>query len=256
MKLAFGSPRPSQLRTKPNRVRAEHIGVDSAAKPETAPDGQLMRYPIDTTVSSPVGGVLKRGFDIGIAIFALLMLFPLVGLVALIVKLWDGGPAFYRHPRIGQNGRTFSCWKFRTMVVDSDDVLRRHLVANPDAAQEWERTRKLRKDPRITSIGLVLRKSSVDELPQLLNIIRGEMSIVGPRPIVSAEVRKYGPHIADYLRARPGLTGEWQVSGRNDTDYETRVALDRTYVQNWSLRRDFLIIAKTVRVVVATRGSY
>jgi len=256
MKLALGFPRPSQLGTKATRVRAERVGPVSAAKPEAVSDGRLMRYPIDTTASPPVGGAVKLGFDVGAAVLALLMLFPLLGLVALIVKLWDGGPAFFRHPRIGQNGRTFSCWKFRTMVVDSDDVLRRHLVANPEAAQEWEQTRKLKKDPRITSIGLVLRKSSVDELPQLLNIIKGEMSFVGPRPIVSAEVRKYGPYIADYLRARPGLTGVWQVSGRNDTDYQTRVELDRTYVQNWSLRRDLLIIAKTVRVVIATRGSY
>lgn len=257
MKLALGRVYPGRPGTRVNEAHAKRVQQRiTAATPETASDGQLVRYPIDPTASPPIGGAIKLGFDIAGAVIALMLLFPLLCLVALIIKLSDSGPALYRHPRIGQNGRMFSCWKFRTMVVNSDDVLRRHIVANPDAACEWEQTRKLKQDPRITPIGLVLRKSSVDELPQLFNIIRGEMSFVGPRPIVSAEVRKYGPYINDYLRARPGLTGAWQVSGRNDTDYDTRVELDRAYVQNWSIWRDVIIIAKTFRVVIATRGSY
>jgi exopolysaccharide production protein ExoY len=257
MKLALGRVYPDRPGTRANGLHAKRVQQrNTAATPETAFDGQLVHYPIDPTEAPPIGGAIKLGFDVTGAVIALMMLFPLLCLIALIIKLSGAGPALYRHSRIGQNGRMFSCWKFRTMVVNSDDVLRRHIVANPDAAAEWEQTRKLKQDPRITPIGLVLRKSSADELPQLFNIIRGEMSFVGPRPIVSAEVRKYGPYINDYLRARPGLTGAWQVSGRNDTDYETRVQLDRAYVQNWSLWRDVIIIAKTVRVVLATRGSY
>jgi exopolysaccharide production protein ExoY len=141
-------------------------------------------------------------------------------------------------------------------VVDADRVLQRHLAQNSDAAREWAELHKLKKDPRVTALGAGMRKTSLDELPQLLNILKGEMSFVGPRPIVSAEVPKYGECIGHYLRARPGLTGAWQVSGRNDVDYATRVALDRQYVEQWSFRRDLAILAGTVRVVVTSRGCY
>jgi lipopolysaccharide/colanic/teichoic acid biosynthesis glycosyltransferase len=142
------------------------------------------------------------------------------------------------------------------MVVDSDQALKRYLISNAEAAREWEQTQKLKKDPRITSLGSILRASSLDELPQLFNILRGEMSFVGPRPIVTAEISKYGTQIDAYLRARPGLTGAWQVSGRNDVSYETRVALDRDYVENWTFSRDMVILLKTVRVVVTSHGCY
>jgi exopolysaccharide production protein ExoY len=168
----------------------------------------------------------------------------------------SAAPSFYRHRRVGLNGTPFDCLKFRTMVVKSDEALRRHLAANSDAAREWETSQKLKRDPRVTPLGRTMRKASVDELPQLVNILKGEMSFVGPRPIVAAEVPKYGECIGHYLRARPGLTGPWQVSGRNDVDYSTRVTLDRHYVEQWSFRRDLTIIASTVRVVVTARGSY
>jgi lipopolysaccharide/colanic/teichoic acid biosynthesis glycosyltransferase len=166
------------------------------------------------------------------------------------------GPFFYRHSRVGLEGKAFDCLKFRSMVINADEVLARHLAANSHAADEWQKDRKLKRDPRITSLGAGMRKTSIDELPQLLNILKGEMSFVGPRPIVIEEVPKYGPVIAHYLRARPGLTGPWQVGGRNDLDYATRVALDRGYVENWSFWGDLTIIAKTARVVVAPRGGY
>jgi exopolysaccharide production protein ExoY len=172
------------------------------------------------------------------------------------IKLLDPGPAFYRHRRIGLNGVPFECLKFRTMAVDADAVLQRHLAANGEAAREWEQSHKLKRDPRVTPLGSALRKTSLDELPQLLNILKGEMSFVGPRPIVDAEVPKYGAFITHYLAARPGLTGPWQISGRNDVAYATRVALDRHYVEQWSLWRDLAIIARTVRVVVTARGCY
>ena len=205
---------------------------------------------------SVLGGGVKRWFDIVSAAAAIVLLLPLFSIIALAIKAWDGGPVFYRHRRVGLSGAAFDCLKFRTMVVDADDVLLRHLAASADAAREWEETRKLKCDPRVTPLGSNMRKTSIDELPQLLNILKGEMSFVGPRPIVTAEVPKYGSCIDYYLRARPGLTGPWQVSGRNDVDYATRVALDRRYIEEWSFWRDLAIIAKTVRVVITARGCY
>jgi exopolysaccharide production protein ExoY len=206
--------------------------------------------------ASVVGGGAKRWFDVAAALTAILLLLPLFCLMALAIKLWDRGPVFYRHRRVGLSGVGFDCLKFRSMVVNADEVLARHLAANSEAAREWEETHKLKRDPRITPLGIGMRRTSVDELPQLLNILKGEMSFVGPRPIVTAEVPKYGTVIDHYLRTRPGLTGPWQVSGRNDVDYATRVALDRGYVENWSFWRDLAIIAKTARVVVTARGCY
>jgi exopolysaccharide production protein ExoY len=203
-----------------------------------------------------VGGLTKRWFDICVASLAIVLLLPLLCLIALGIKLLSPGAVLYRHRRVGANGVTFDCLKFRTMVVNGDEVLQRHLVNDPDAAREWAGERKLRNDPRVTWLGLSLRKTSVDELPQLINILRGEMSIVGPRPIVAAEVPKYADGLGHYFRARPGLTGLWQVSGRNDADYATRVNLDCHYVQNWSFWRDLAIIAATVRVVATSRGCY
>jgi exopolysaccharide production protein ExoY len=203
-----------------------------------------------------VGGLRKRGFDIVAAGMAIILLLPLLCLIALAVTFSDRGPAIYRQRRIGHKGAQFSCLKFRTMVPNADAVLRSHLAENRRAASEWHACRKLKEDPRITPLGLVLRKTSLDELPQLFNILKGEMSLVGPRPVVAAELAKYGDSIEHYFGARPGLTGLWQVSGRNDVDYGTRVALDRRYVEEWSFRRDLLIIIKTSAVVLSSRGCY
>jgi exopolysaccharide production protein ExoY len=221
--------------------------------------GELARHSSCTGIDiaePPLGGQAKRCFDIAAAAAALIFLLPLFCLIALAIKLADRGPVFYRHRRIGRNGELFDCLKFRTMVVDADAVLCRHLQRDPEAAWEWERKQKLTDDPRVTSLGSTLRKTSLDELPQLINILKGEMSLVGPRPIVAAEVPKYRDCLAHYLRARPGLTGLWQVSGRNDIDYDRRVSLDRRYVENWSLPGDLVIIVKTVGVVLAGRGCY
>lgn len=204
----------------------------------------------------PVGGGIKRAVDLALGLSAALLLVPLFVMIAVLIKLSDGGPVFYRHRRIGMNAKPFSCVKFRTMAINGDDLLRRHLDASPTAAREWAQTRKLKEDPRITGVGAVLRRMSIDELPQVINIVRGEMSVVGPRPIVTDEVSKYGKDAEYYFRARPGLTGAWQVSGRNDVSYSQRVALDRDYVQNWNLWRDIVIIAKTVPAVVSAKGTY
>ncbi|NTG51200.1 sugar transferase [Agrobacterium rhizogenes] len=210
----------------------------------------------ESDVFPPTGGILKRGFDVTAALMGLILISPLFLMLMLLVKLSDRGPIFYGHRRIGHNGKTFGCLKFRTMVVDGDRVLQAYLQANPRAMDEWRATRKLQNDPRVTLVGAVLRKLSLDELPQLINIIRGEMSVVGPRPVVEDELERYETSAIYYLQSRPGLTGLWQVSGRNDVSYETRVAFDTHYVKNWSLSSDMMIIAKTIPAVCLSRGSY
>jgi exopolysaccharide production protein ExoY len=203
-----------------------------------------------------LGGWRKRALDIVLASVAIIGLLPLTLLLAAAIRLSDGGPVLFRHERIGRNGRPFGCLKFRTMAQNGDEILRRHLAEEPDAAREWERSRKLRNDPRLTRLGYGLRKSSVDELPQLINILKGEMSFVGPRPITIAEIPKYGENIEQYLKARPGLTGSWQVSGRNDTDYGQRVQIDCDYIENWCTWNDLKILGRTLFVVISTRGCY
>ncbi|RYB07955.1 sugar transferase [Lichenibacterium ramalinae] len=198
---------------------------------------------------------LKRSFDVAAAAAMFLMFLPLFGLICFIL-LTQGRPLMIRHRRVGRGGATFPCLKFRTMVVDSDAVLQRHLASDPAAREEWEASRKLKNDPRVTALGRVLRKTSIDELPQLLNVLRGEMSLVGPRPIVPAEVIHYGIHIERYHEVRPGLTGAWQISGRSDVSYEQRVALDCAYVAERSFRRDLGILVKTVPAVLKSKGSY
>jgi lipopolysaccharide/colanic/teichoic acid biosynthesis glycosyltransferase len=186
----------------------------------------------------------------------LLILSPVLLLLALAVRL-DGGPALYRHTRVGINGRPFGCLKYRTMADGADRLLASHLAANPIAAAEWAAQRKLTNDPRITRLGALLRKTSLDELPQLLNVLRGQMSLVGPRPVVHEElVQHYGVagRIA-YATARPGITGLWQISGRSDTSYMERVTLDITYVHTWSLLLDLKILLLTVPAVLARRGA-
>lgn len=195
-------------------------------------------------------------FDVALGLLAILVLSPLLLGLALAVKLSDSGPAFFGQTRIGAGGKAFKVWKFRTMVPDADLRLREYLSRNPEAECEWQDARKLRSDPRVTPLGHVLRKYSVDELPQLFNIIIGEMSFVGPRPITEAECVLYGKSLRHYLACRPGLTGIWQVSGRNDVSYRRRVALDRLYSTRWTPILDIILLIKTVPVALSGRGSY
>jgi len=206
--------------------------------------------------TTPLGGVPKRVFDIAVASLMLVCLAPLMMMVVAIIWTTDRGSIIFGHSRIGFGGRSFKCLKFRTMVPNSADVLRELLETDPGAAREWAETQKLREDPRITAVGGVLRKLSVDELPQLFNVIKGEMSLVGPRPIVRAEVERYGSMFRSYVAARPGITGLWQVSGRSDSSYDQRVAFDAQYEQSWSLWRDLEIMVRTAFVVVLRKGSY
>ena len=205
---------------------------------------------------TPVGGLYKRFFDITMAVAAILVLSPLLVMLAALVKFSDGGRVFYGHRRIGQNGKSFYCLKFRTMVENGDEVLASHFASNPLSREQWDATRKLQNDPRVTNVGQVLRKLSLDELPQLFNILAGDMSFVGPRPVMEDELERYGSAVDCYLKSRPGLTGLWQISGRNDISYGTRVALDRHYIENWSFVCDLKIIVMTLPVVLSSRGSY
>ena len=197
----------------------------------------------------------KRLFDVVTAGLLLLLLSPLLLALTLRIRS-DGGPAVFRHERVGRNGQFFPCFKFRTMVVDAEQRLHQLLASNPALQAEWEQDHKLKNDPRISTVGHFLRRTSLDELPQLFNVIRGEMSLVGPRPIVQGELVKYGADVDYFLMVRPGITGLWQVSGRNDVDYEQRVYLDTWYVKNWSLWYDIAILFKTVRVVLRRDGAY
>jgi exopolysaccharide production protein ExoY len=249
----FGAP-VAKRRTR-RRVSAFHSVVRHAGKLVQA-EIRFLGGKEATVLKQPIGGMLKRTLDIVIALGALITLFPLLGLVACLVKASDGGPIFYRHTRLGHGRRTFPCLKFRTMVPNGDEVLAQHLRQSRAAAEEWAATRKLKSDPRITTVGATLRKLSVDELPQLVNVLRGEMSIVGPRPIVSDEIPMYGDDIRFYFSARPGLTGPWQVNGRSDLPYEQRVMLDRVYVENWSLWADLQIAVKTIPALLAARDAY
>ncbi|MFZ2101074.1 MAG: sugar transferase [Oricola sp.] len=194
---------------------------------------------------------MKRALDILIAASALLLALPLMLTVGIILKL-SGGPVFFVHDRVGFKGKTFGCLKFRSMVQDPDKALRDFLSADPEAMAEWEQTQKLKKDPRITNFGHMLRRSSIDELPQLFNIIRGDMSCVGPRPVTPDELARYGAEAPLYLQTRPGLTGLWQTSGRSRLTYDERVALDSTYVREWSLFLDFIILFRTIFAVLRT----
>lgn len=203
----------------------------------------------------PLGGLSKRSMDVLIAAAALIALSPLMLALILIIKMSDGGPAFFGHTRIGFGRRRFRCWKFRSMVVDGPAVLAAHLASDASALAEWNASQKLKKDPRVTALGAFLRATSLDELPQFWNVLVGEMSLVGPRPIVDEEVFRYGGAISHYLAVRPGVTGSWQISGRSNTTYRRRVALDRHYATRWTLSRDVVILVRTVPAVLKQRGS-
>jgi Undecaprenyl-phosphate galactose phosphotransferase WbaP len=200
--------------------------------------------------------IAKRALDIVGAGLGLVVLAPFFLFVAMMVRA-DGGPAFFAHQRVGRGGKLFGCLKFRSMVIDSQARLEDLLANDPAARAEWDATRKLKNDPRITRIGRFLRSTSLDELPQLINVLRGEMSLVGPRPVQEAEIdRYYGASAAHYMAVRPGITGLWQVSGRSETSYESRVALDVAYVSRPSLLADIAILLRTPVAVLSRRGAH
>ena len=199
---------------------------------------------------------LKRLLDIGLIWLFAPLLFPLIGLIALAIRIDSKGPVFYAQRRLGEDGRPFVVWKFRTMHRSAAKILRRYLRQHPELRDEWLHTQKLRDDPRVTRVGRLLRKTSLDELPQVWNVLKGQMSLVGPRPIVDDEVPRYGREFTLYKQCKPGITGLWQVSGRNNLSYAERVALDVYYVRNWSVWLDLHVLARTVLAVLRCRGAY
>lgn len=216
------------------------VGTISAESPE-----RLFRY-----------RVIKRGLDLALVFLCLPVLLVVIGVIALAIRMTSPGPIFFSHRRIRGHGRFFSMWKFRTMCVNSAEVLEDYLAANPEARAEWRKDHKLKYDPRVTRVGEFLRRTSLDELPQIWNVITGTMSLVGPRPIVAAEVEKYGPFFADYCLVKPGVTGLWQVSGRSRISYPERVQLDRHYAHHWTLMSDLRILFRTLSSVVNQDGAY
>ncbi len=199
---------------------------------------------------------LKRALDLTGVLIGGSVLLPFLAIIALLVRLDSPGPAFFGHDRLGQHGRRFRAWKFRTMVSNADRLLNQTLQASAETKAEWERDQKLKDDPRVTRLGRWLRRTSLDELPQLWNVLKGEMSLVGPRPIVESEVGRYSDRFDLYTQVLPGITGLWQVSGRNETSYQERVSLDAYYVRNWSLWLDLYLLARTVWAVMWGKGAY
>jgi len=249
-------------------MNGEARSVDGLKKPdpfalqgsEAAAPREAWPTPVRTATARPQAGAAtlaaKRAFDIAFSAGALLLLLPLMLAIALALLIADGQPVFYRQKRIGRAGRMFDCLKFRSMVKDADSALERVLSTSPQARQEWAATHKLRNDPRIHAVGRFLRRSSFDELPQFLNVLKGDMSVVGPRPITQAEAPRYGSNLADYVAVRPGITGLWQVSGRNTLSYQRRVELDSEYTNNISIINDIRIVSKTVAIVIAADGDH
>jgi undecaprenyl-phosphate galactose phosphotransferase len=216
----------------------------------------VMMMTMRDNLAQPIARVSKMAFDYAVTLAALAVLWPFMLIIAAVVKLQDGGAVFYRQQRLGQGGTQFDCLKFRTMRAKADEFLEQILRNDPRAAAEWHADHKLRDDPRITRLGKFLRRTSLDELPQLLNVLLGHMSLVGPRPITADEAPKYGAEFNFYDAVRPGITGLWQVSGRNDVSYARRVELDGWYSRNWSLWLDVVILMKTIPALLERRGSY
>ena len=243
----------SQLRTEATALAG---GVPFNKPAETVSATILRRYADVPTKRWPLlSASLKRVLDVLGAVLLALVFSPLI-FVIMILMSREEGPILFRHRRIGRHGRSFECLKFRTMVPNADHVMRQLFEVQPELKAEWIRNHKLRNDPRITRVGRFLRRTSLDELPQLWNVIRGEMSLVGPRPIVREELMRYGRNSQSYLCVKPGITGLWQVTGRNDTDYRRRVAIDVYYVRKQNLLLDMYILIKTTRVVLAGDGAY
>jgi exopolysaccharide production protein ExoY len=211
---------------------------------------------VSADLPRPIGLTSKRVVDIVLAISGIVLLAPLLIICFVVTIVASPGPALFRHKRVGFNGKLFDCLKFRTMVTDAPERLRQLLESDPLAAAEWMANQKLRYDPRVTAIGALLRKSSLDELPQLFNVLRGDMSIVGPRPVTEEELTKYSGAVNTYLACRPGITGLWQVSGRSTTTYNKRVACDTFYARKWSMTLDAKIVLVTIPALLLSDDAY
>lgn len=242
----------SDVGVVPNLVAVPMSNVQA----ESYYDARIMILHVQNNLSKWTNRAVKRIFDVVMTIVGGLLIFPILLGVAFWVYRDSPGPVIYKHRRVGKDGKEFDCYKFRSMCVDSAERLQKLLESDPEARKEWETSFKLKNDPRITRSGAFLRKTSLDELPQLLNVLKGEMSLVGPRPIVQKEVPRYGEYIKEYYMVQPGITGMWQVSGRSDIDYPERVQMDSWYVHNWSVWLDILMLWRTIKVVAGRKGAY
>lgn len=223
---------------------------------ETLFHEKLVLLRVKNNLARKYNRAVKYCFDALVSLALAILIIPIMAIIGICIYLDSPGPVIFSHYRMGKSGKLFPCYKFRTMVTNSQQVLQQYLSDNPTACEEWERDFKLKDDPRITRVGRFLRKTSLDELPQLFNVLKGEMSMVGPRPIVQEEVERYGEYAQDYFLVRPGITGIWQVSGRNDIDYPERVKMDSWYVRNWSIWLDATLMLKTIKVVFDRKGAY
>lgn len=219
-------------------------------------DERLLAFRTHNNLASRANVISKRVFDIAVGSLLLFFLAPLLIIIAVLIRLETPGPVIFAHRRLGKNGREFRCYKFRSMIVNAGGLLQQLLEHNPALLEQWKKDFKLKDDPRVTRIGYVLRKTSLDEIPQLFNVLKGEMSLVGPRPIIYEEMDRFGERARDYMMVLPGITGLWQVSGRSDIDYQERVLMDSWYVRNWSLWLDISLLFKTIGVVWSRKGAY
>ena len=219
------------------------------------PIENIVLLTIKNNLANSRNRIIKYIFDIVLTVTGTILISPFLIAIAVWVYKDSPGPVIFKHMRVGKNGKMFPCYKFRSMCVDAKEKLEELLKNNPQAREEWEKDFKLKNDPRITKSGAFLRRTSLDELPQIFNVLKGEMSLVGPRPITQDEVKKYGNHINDYLMVKPGIGGIWQCSGRSETTYEERVQMDSWYVRNWSVWLDINILWKTLKAAYARRGA-
>ena len=236
----------------PNLVGVPMGGIEA----ESLFNEKLMLLRLRNNLARPVNRWIKTIFDYVLTITGTIAISPILIVIALWIYKDSPGPVIFKHRRIGKNGKEFNCYKFRSMCVDAKEKLEQLLANDPEARAEWEKDFKLKNDPRITKSGAFLRKTSLDELPQIFNVLKGEMSLVGPRPIIRDEMQRYGEYIEDYLMVKPGITGMWQVSGRSDIDYAERVLLDSWYTRNWSVWLDLMLLFKTFKVVLLRKGAY
>jgi undecaprenyl-phosphate galactose phosphotransferase len=223
---------------------------------ESLIDGHVVMFRVRNNLKNKWNRAIKLVFDKVATILGGIVIAPVFLLIMLWIKMDSPGPVIFKHKRIGQNGKEFYCYKFRTMCADARERLEELLRTNPELKKEWEENFKLKNDPRVTRSGKYLRSTSLDELPQIINVLKGEMSLVGPRPIIAEEIHYYGKYIDDYYMVRPGITGMWQTSGRSDTGYEQRVQIDTWYVRNWDFWFDVVLLWRTMKVVIQRKGAY
>lgn len=261
--MGYGSSEESRNLDERPAVRPEGLGVIDTQKPSQPKTAHIVEFreshesaeTMPAMKERKLSRILKRIFDVSLGSVMLLVFGPVIILFAILVRLQDGKKAIFSQDRYGLHGKTFKCLKLRSMVPDAKERLTEILAANPDLDSEWSETQKLVNDPRVTKLGRFIRKTSIDELPQLINVLRGEMSLIGPRPIVANEVKKYGDAFNFYSSVKPGITGLWQVRGRSDTSYPERIALDVQYAQTFSFWGDIKICLNTVPVLLGRKGA-